>query len=270
MKNVTQPTSPISLLTVGRLLWKPGIIAGVIGGMMLAIVMMITMGVEGSGFLSPLNLGLASFVYTIVPPISMFPALMGAMGIKLPSSVMSQLTPALRSGHISSAMAHHLGLMLIAMHVPAAKVQMIGELMTGHATNSTVTSILSSLSLSARNAVMSAMPVTAGHLVTGAMLHLVMSAIFGVAIFGVIALASWYRLPGMRSIFGIIGAGILGGAVIYVVNMYIVLPAINPMMGLVPPLAFFIAHLVFGMVVGLGAAVTFRSRKLKGILQNAG
>jgi hypothetical protein len=76
-------------------------------------------------------------------------------------------------------MAHQLGAMLISMHPPAAKVQMMGLVMTGHATNSTVANLTSSMS-AARNAVMSAMPVSAAHGVVGTVLHFAFAAFLGI------------------------------------------------------------------------------------------
>jgi uncharacterized membrane protein len=38
----------------------------------------------------------------------------------------------------------------------------------------------------------------------------------------------------------------------------VILPAIDPMMRLVPETAFFIAHLLFGLVVGAGIALIAR------------
>lgn len=62
------------------------------------------MGASGTGYATPLNRGMAASVFTITPPPSMLPTLMGLMGIHLPSSMTAPLAAALRSGHLSPAM----------------------------------------------------------------------------------------------------------------------------------------------------------------------
>src|SRR5260370_28211138 len=122
----------------------------------------------------------------------------------------AQLAPALRSGHISGAMASHLGGQLLAMHVPPAKVQMMGLLITGHATNSTVASLLSGMTPAARNAVMSAMPVSAGRIVVGVILHFAYAGFLGVTFAALIGAAAWMAIPGLRTSAGIITSAVAG------------------------------------------------------------
>lgn len=223
-------------------------------------LMIVVMGSSGSGYASPLNLGIPAFVNTITPPPRMLPTLMGLMGIHLPPAAMSQLGPAISSGHISPAMAHQLGGMLLAMHVPEAKVQMMGALMSGHASNTTMANLLAGMSPSARAAVMSAMPVSGGHVTIGLVTHFALSAILGLT-FAMLIIGMGIRMlsiPALRTPAGIIAVSIAGGALAYVVNRWVILPAIDPMMRLVPETAFFIAHLLFGLVVGAGIALITR------------
>jgi hypothetical protein len=247
---------------VARRLLGPALAGGLVGGLALIGVMILVMGASGMGYASPLNLGIPAFVYAITPPLSMLPALMTLMGIHLPPAAMAQLAPALSSGHISPMMAGKLGTTLTGMHVPAAQVQMIGPLMTGHATNSTVATLLSQMSPAARNAVMSAMPVSAGHVVVGVILHFAYAGSLGVLFAALIAAAAWLHVPGLRSPAGIISSGVIGGALVYVVMRWGLLPPTNPMMALVPQTAFFLAHLLFGLVVGVALAIAFRRRSL--------
>ncbi len=244
---------------LGRLI-TPGILAGLLGGIVLAMIMMIVMGASGMGFASPLNLGMGSFLFTVVPPLVMFPSLMAAMGIALPASVASQLMTAIQSGHIPPAMASQLGSMLTAMHVPQAKLQLIAQMMSGHATNSTVASLMNQMSPAARASVMSAMPISWTHMIVGAMLHMVFSAILGVAFFLIIRVAATKFLPALDSTAGYVLAGMAGGIIVYIINRWIVLPLTNPLMAFVPQLAFFIAHLMFGMIVGYALALTVQRR----------
>ena len=46
----------------------------------------------------------------------------------------------------------------------------------------------------------------------------------------------------------------------YVVLRWGLLPPVNPLMAFVPQIAFFLAHLLFGLVVGIVLAVAFRRR----------
>lgn len=256
------PARKGDLKTFAKSLAGPAVLAGLLGGLLMITVMILVMGTSGMGYASPLNLGMPAFVFTIAPPASMFPSLLAAMGITLPASVMAQVGPALTSGHVSPAMVHKLGAMLTSMHVPAAKVQMMGLLMTGHATNSTVAALMSSMTPTARNAVMAAMPVSASHVVVGTVLHFAFAAFLGVLFFGIIGAAAWFRLPGLRSSWGVVSAALAGGALVYVINRWGLLPSTNPMMALVPQIAFFLAHLLFGLVVGLVLARALRQRRV--------
>jgi len=259
---VTRAPSAGDMRLVARRLLGPALAGGFAGGLALIVVMILVMGAAGMGYASPLNLGIPAFVYTITPPLSMLPALMTLMGIHLPPAAMAQLAPALHSGHISPVMAGKLGTMLAGMHVPAAKLQMMGPLMTGHATNGTVATLLSQMSPAARNAVMSAMPVSAGRVAVGVILHFAYAGSLGVLFAALIGAAAWLRVPGLRSPAGIMTSGVIGGALVYVVMRWGLLPPTNPMMALVPQTAFFLAHLVFGLVVGVALVVAFRRRSL--------
>ena len=91
---------------------------------------------------TPLNLGMAAFVFTITPPMSMLPSLMGLAGIHLPPSAAGPLMAAVHSGHISPMM-HKLGATLMGMHGPAAARSRKGMPVSGKATNSTPASPMS-------------------------------------------------------------------------------------------------------------------------------
>ena len=230
-------------------------------------LMILVMGASGSGYASPLNLGIPAFVKTITPPTRMLPTLMGLMGVHLPPPVMAQLGPAVARGHVSPAMIHHLGAMLMAMHVPTAKVQMMGVLMSGHASNTTMANLLAGMNPSARSAAMNAMPVSAGHVTIGAVTHFALSTVLGVTFaMAIIGLGiRMLSIPVLRTSAGIVAASVIGGALVYVINRWVILPAIDPMMRLVPETAFFIAHLLFGLVVGAGVALIAHR---EGVLDN--
>ena len=254
------------LSSVVRKLAGIGALVGMVGGMFLALTMMIVMGAAGMGFASAINLGMPAFVFTITPPIQMLPSLMTGMGLSLPSSAMAKLGAAIHSGHISMAMAQKFGVMLSSMHVPAPKVQMMGLIMTGHASNSTVTTLMSQMTPSARASVMAAMPLNAGHMAVGLLLHFMFSAFLGVAVFAVIGMIAWFGPVALRTRAAFITLGVVGGAVIYSIMRFGLLPSTNQMMGFVPQIAFFLSHLLFGLIVGAGFALAFQKYSLARVL----
>lgn len=261
------PGTAGSAFVLAKRLAAPALAAGLAGGLSLIVVMILVMGASGMGYASPLNLGIPAFVYTISPTPAMLPNLITAMGVSLPPSVMAQVGPMLKSGHyLSPAMAHQMAPMLMNMHIPAQKVQMMGQLMTGHATNSTVATLMAQMPPSARHMVMASMPVSASHVAVGTILHFAFAAFLGVAFFALIAAAAWVKLPGMRTRTAMVLAGVAGGAVVYVVNRWGLLPSTNPMMRLVPQTAFLLAHLLFGLVVGAAIAMVLGRRSARDAL----
>ncbi|MBS1679665.1 MAG: hypothetical protein JST08_20025 [Actinobacteria bacterium] len=255
------------LMTMARRVGIGGALAGLVGGAVMIGLMIIVMGAEGSGYATPLNLGIPAFAKTITPPLQMLPTMMAAMGIHLPPETMAQLKPALASGHLSPPMMNHLGEMLMGMHMPPEKVHQIGDLMAGHASNSTMADLLSEMPASARHEVMHAMPVTGGNVVLGAVTHFVLAVLLGVAFAMAIIGIGIERLSisVLRTPVGIIPTSVVGGAIVYVVNRWLILPAIDPMMRLVPEGWFFVAHLLFGLVVGIGITmIAAREHLLEG------
>src|SRR5258708_20357604 len=118
-----QSTGDMRLVT--RRLLGPALAGEVLGGVALIAVMILVMGAAGMGYASPLNLGIPAFVFTITPALSMLTMLMSLMGIHLPPAAMAQLAPALRSGHISGAMATHLLVPLLSMPLPPPQLPII-------------------------------------------------------------------------------------------------------------------------------------------------
>jgi hypothetical protein len=258
---LTTNASPGALTAArrARRLAAPALGAGVGGGMLLAMLMMVVMGITGMGFLSAINVGMPAFVYTITPPLAMFPALLAVMGITLPATAMAQLGAAISSGHVSSAMMAKFASLLATMHVPMSKIHLIGLLMSGHATNQTVASLMAAMTPAARASVIAAMPTVASHLVVGLMLHLAFAAVLGLAFFGVLGALARLGAP-FAGPAAAIAWGTVGGAIVYFVMRLGVLPSTNPLMAFVPQAAFFVAHLVFGATVGLAFALVTRRR----------
>ncbi len=273
MSTTTTPQRPSSTSTsprtssMARRLAGPGAVAGMVGGMFLALTMMIVMGFAGMGFASAINLGMPAFVATITPPLQMLPSFMAGMGISLPSSAMAQLAGVIHTGHISMAMAQKFGAMLSSVHVPSGKIEMMALIMTGHATNSTVTTLMSEMTPTSRAAAMAAMPLNAGHMAIGLLLHFIFSAFLGMLTFAVIGAIAWFGPAWVRTRLAFVTLGVLGGALVYVVMRFGLLPSTNPMMGFVPQIAFFFAHLLFGLIVGVGFAVASSNGALAGAVR---
>jgi hypothetical protein len=245
---------------MARRLAGTGLLAGLLGGLAMITVMILVMGAAGMGYATPLNLGMAAFAFTITPPLSMLPAMMNLMGIHLPASMAPQVMAAAGSGHLSPAMMHQLSTMLMGLHLPAATVSQMGALMSGHATNADLSHLMSMMTPSARATIMNAMPVSAGHVITGAILHFAFAGFLGILFAMIIAMAGMMGVPFMRTPGGVVAAGLVGGAVVYAVMRWGLLPSVNPLMAFVPQTAFFLAHLLFGLVVGIVLAVAFRRR----------
>lgn len=179
---------------------------------------------------------------------------------------MSMLAPAISTGHITPMVAHHVATMLHGMHVPAMKAHVIGQLMSGHADNKTVADLLAGMAPSARGAVMGAMPVSAGRVIVGTVLHFAFAGFLG-ALFAVLILELGIRrlrIPGLGTDAGIVAVSIIGAAIVYVANRWLILPPTNPMLGVAPQTAFFISHLVFGALAGMALAVVARRWALIG------
>lgn len=268
MTHTTQGPARTSgdIRVLARRLAGPAVAGGLAGGLFMIVVMILVTGTGGMGYASPLNLGMPAFVYTITPPLTTLPTLMPAIGVHLPASVMAQLGPAIHSGHIPAAMMPQLAHQLSGMGVPAGKVAMIGQLMSGQADNSTVTTLLSQMPRPARSMAMAAMPGDAGRVVVGTILHFAFAGFLGVLFAVLIAGAAWLAVPAMRTTGGVIAASVAGGAIVYVINRWALLPPMNPMMSLVPQLAFFLTHLLFGLVVGIMLAAALHRPALRAAL----
>lgn len=90
----------------------------------------------------------------------------------------------------------------------------------------------------------------AGTVLLGAMIHMVMSALFGL-IFALIVHAL-----GWGSVGALIVAGIVWAVLLFLVNQYVTLRIVDKVMAeRMPPLAFLASHVVYGVVLGWLVAV---------------
>jgi hypothetical protein len=98
-------------------------------------------------------------------------------------------------------------------------------------------------------------PVQASHLLVGAGLHFAFSAIVGIAFALILVeISRTGLLPLLRRYAGYVAASIAGGAILYVVMWYLVLPWANsPFKELALEGPFFVGHLLYGLAFGLVA-----------------
>jgi hypothetical protein len=95
-------------------------------------------------------------------------------------------------------------------------------------------------------------PLNATHLAVGAVLHMGFSVVVGVAFAGILFLLGRAGLSLLGTYGWYVAASIAGGAILYFLMMYLVLPWANPLMSNQTPRGpFFIGHLVFGLGFGL-------------------
>ncbi len=217
------PNEAAAEASAGRLVGV-GAIGGLVGGMAMALFMMIWMAATGAGFWTPLSVGMASLSYGITPPPSVMPML-------------AKLMPAHPSASVMQA--------AMAMH-------------TGHLTNPQMATLMKAMPVSARNMVMSAMPVQASHLLAGAVFHLGFAMALGAAFGILIALLSRTGLAVATSRLVLAGAAVAGSALVFVVQEAAVMPSLDPIMTVFPHEAFFIAHLIFGAVLAVAGVLAVR------------
>ena len=98
------------------------------------------------------------------------------------------------------------------------------------------------------------MPVAAGHLAVGMVLHLAFSTVGGIVFITILFALRRAGLGLLRTAPGYVGASIAGAALLYVVMIYLVLPWANPLMCHTTPRGpFFLGHLIDGLIFGLVA-----------------
>src|SRR5215472_9449317 len=98
------------------------------------------------------------------------------------------------------------------------------------------------------------MPVQAGHLAVGMVLHLAFSVLVGMVFITALFGLRRAGLGLLRTAPGYVAASVAGAALLYAVMMYLVLPWANPLMcHMTPRGPFFIGHLIYGLIFGLVA-----------------
>jgi hypothetical protein len=98
------------------------------------------------------------------------------------------------------------------------------------------------------------MPVAAGHLAVGMILHLAFSMVVGMVFIAVLFALRRAGLSVLRTAPAYVAASVAGAALLYVVMIYLVLPWANPLMcHMTPRGPFFIGHLIYGLIFGLVA-----------------
>jgi len=94
-------------------------------------------------------------------------------------------------------------------------------------------------------------PLSASHVIVGGLLHLAMSAFAGAAFAVVLAVLIMAGARVLASPAGYVIAGAAGGALLYVIMIYGLAPALNSeIVNFTPRVPFFFSHLLFGATVG--------------------
>jgi hypothetical protein len=94
-------------------------------------------------------------------------------------------------------------------------------------------------------------PLSASHVIVGGLLHLAMSAFAGAAFVVVLAVLIRAGVRVLATPAGYMIAGAAGGALLYVIMVYGLAPALNSeIVNFTPRLPFFFSHLLFGATVG--------------------
>jgi hypothetical protein len=93
--------------------------------------------------------------------------------------------------------------------------------------------------------------IVASHIAVGTVLHLAMSITGGIAFAVVLAVLIRAGLAFLSTPLGYVLGGVAGGAILYVIMMEAVAPHLNrTIVDFTPRAPFFLAHLLFGAVVG--------------------
>jgi hypothetical protein len=94
-------------------------------------------------------------------------------------------------------------------------------------------------------------PLSASHVIVGGLLHLAMSAVAGVAFAVVLAVLIRAGLRVLATPAGYATAAAAGGALLYVIMLYVFAPLWNTeIVHFTPRVPFFLSHLLFGATVG--------------------
>jgi len=94
-------------------------------------------------------------------------------------------------------------------------------------------------------------PVLASHVIIGGLLHVVMSAVAGVALAVVLAVLIRAGVRVLATPAGYVAAAVAGGALLYVIMLYGFAPLWNTeIVNFTPRVPFFLSHLLFGATVG--------------------
>ncbi|HEV2375375.1 MAG TPA: hypothetical protein VGS19_24845 [Streptosporangiaceae bacterium] len=94
-------------------------------------------------------------------------------------------------------------------------------------------------------------PLSASHVIVGALLHLAMSAFAGAAFAVVLAVLIRAGVRVLATPAGYVTAAVAGGALLYVIMMYGFAPLWNTeIVNFTPRVPFFLSHLLFGATIG--------------------
>lgn len=224
---------PAHFAALVRRLIGPAVGGGLLGGLFLAVLMVLYAGSAGLGYATPFNVSVAAWFYPIRPPMAMLPTLAKVMG-------------PMAKGH------------------PALLKDMMA-LKTGHATNATVATLMSHMPSAVKEKVLSAMPVSAGHVVVGVVLHFAFALGVGLVFAAILTVLASLRIPFVSHPVGLVVSSVIGGGLLFLIMYYGILPTLNPIQANAPTAAFLGAHLAYGLGVGVVMARALRGKALQAL-----
>jgi hypothetical protein len=229
-------TAAVNLERIDRGLIATGAIGGLLGGLLLFLFMGGYYRANQVGFTSMLSFCFAGFVY------STSSSGMGQMAGSHHTMPMTGSETTMAGAHSSMPMAGSETTMAGAH----SSMPMTGSATTmGGAHDMGATHAAASHGM---GMMMGSAP--ASHLAVGAILHTVMSATAGVAFAVALAVLIRAGFGFLATLVGYVLGGAAGGALLYVIMVYAVAPALNTNISdFTPRGPFFIAHLVYGATV---------------------
>jgi hypothetical protein len=231
-------TAAGNLERIDRGLLADGAIGGLLGGLLLFLFMGGYYRANQVGFTSMLSFCFAGFVY------STSSSGMGQMAGAHSSMPMTGSETTMAGAHSSMPMTGSETTMAGAH----SSMPMTGSASTMAGAHATGASHAAGASHGMGMMMMGSAP--ASHLAVGAILHTAMSATAGVAFALALALLIRAGFGLLATPVGYVLGGAAGGALLYVIMMYAVAPALNTNISdFTPRGPFFIAHLVYGATV---------------------
>lgn len=104
----------------------------------------------------------------------------------------------------------------------------------------------------------------------GALLHFAFATFIAFTFFGIIGAAAWLAISGLRTWAEPVALSVIGTGIVYVINRWAILPPDQPDHGVRAARWFFVAHIAFGITVGIVRAMALRRRTVLAAMPRVG